>query len=98
MNEIGRNTSNADVAEKIVIPYDKLFKNKDISRIILKKASEVRRDRVVLEDGTEVPFTFCIVATGKQWMSPLECVALTSARFSIRVRHGQLGADGFMHV
>lgn len=64
------------MAEQIAVPYDKLFKNKDIARIITKKASEVKSDRVILEDGTEIPFEYCIVATGQQWTAPVEWVVV----------------------
>ena len=67
-----RNTSNAEIAEKICIPYDKLLKKPSISRIIQQRVVEVRSDRVILADQSEVPFAYCVVATGKQWMPPNE--------------------------
>jgi len=66
------NVASAEVAEQIAVPYDKLFKDKDIARIITKKASEIQADRVILEDGSEVPFEYCIVATGQEWTAPVE--------------------------
>lgn len=68
------NVASAEVAEQIAVPYDKFLKNKDIARIITKKATEVKADKVILEDGTEVPFEYCIVATGKEWNAPVESV------------------------
>jgi hypothetical protein len=70
------NTSDTDLAEKIAIPYDKLFKDSTLHKIITKKVKEVKKDSVVLEDGTDIPFAYCVVATGKKWMAPNECVRL----------------------
>ena len=66
------NVASAEVAEQIAVPYDRLFKDKDIARIITKKASEIRSDRVILEDGSEILFAYCIVATGQEWTKPIE--------------------------
>lgn len=60
------------MAERIAIPYDKVLKDETISKVITKKASEVRPDRIVLEDGSEVPFAYAVIAIGKQWTAPLE--------------------------
>lgn len=66
------NVASAEVAERIAVPYDRLFKDKSIARIITKKATDVLADKVVLEDGMEVPFDYCVVAVGKQWTAPIE--------------------------
>lgn len=66
------NVKESDLGEMICVPYDKLFKDTNISRVVTKQVREVKSDRVVLEDGEEIAFTYAVVATGKQWVTPVE--------------------------
>lgn len=61
------------MAEKIAIPYDRLSKNQTLHKIITKKVADVKSKSVVLEDGTEIPFAYCVFATGKRWFASNEC-------------------------
>lgn len=66
------NVTSAELAENICVPYDRLFKNQAVSRVVQKKATTIKDGKVVLEDGEEIPYAYLVVATGKQWVSPID--------------------------
>lgn len=66
------NVQESDLAENICLPYDRLFKDPSVAQVITEHVKEVKSDCVVLDDGSVVPFTYAVIATGKQWMHPLE--------------------------
>ena len=73
MTHAASNVTSAELAENICVPYDRLFKDQAVSRVVQKKATTIKDGKVVLEDGEEIPYAYLVVATGKQWVSPIEC-------------------------
>ena len=72
MTHAASNVTSAELAENICVPYDRLFKDQAVSRVVQKKATTIKDGKVVLEDGEEIPYAYLVVATGKQWVSPIE--------------------------
>lgn len=59
-------------ASKCFIPYDNLFLAKSNREIVYGKVSQVFKNHVVLEDGTELPFDYLAIASGSSYPSPLK--------------------------
>ncbi|KAJ3188138.1 Apoptosis-inducing factor 2 [Gaertneriomyces sp. JEL0708] len=66
-------------AEKLFIPYTKLFAPNSHARMLQGNCVRIDQKSVVLEDGNTVPFDYLIIATGTAYPSPSKVPTTTKA-------------------
>lgn len=70
-----RGLVNADVADKVCIPYNKLFTApacKNRMRVIQATVTKIEKDHVILDTGAQVAFKQLVIATGCTWQRELD--------------------------